>query len=411
MPASSIQDADVHDPISRAAIIVLAGLCGAASILFALYFNGIGPDDPWITYRYAENIAAGRGFVFNPGEQVYGTSTPLYALLLAGARLIGLPVPQTSWVLGFISMNACIVMLFLLVRRLHSEFAGLAAAGLLASAYFFHGVATFGMEAPVYTALIIGAFLAYAKGREILAAALAAACLLMRLDGAAVGAALALGHMLTRRQIPWKAGLVYVAIVAPWFVFSVAYFGSALPNTMIAKRMHTDYTRLYWMPRWLLTEPRFWLALAGVAAVLAVPALRRKSAVFAIWAVAYAVAYSLVAMHRYDWYLMPLVPALAGFAGIGVVVIGQRLARTATLRRAIPVLLALVLTAPDAGRLVWRLRGHEGFLGIERVRYEAAVWMRDNLPQDAPIATGGIGLVGYHTGRHIFDAMGLVTPG
>ncbi|MEW6648986.1 MAG: hypothetical protein AB1453_02220 [Chloroflexota bacterium] len=40
-------------------------------------------DDTFITYRYARNIARGYGFVYNPGEGVLGTTTPLYTLLLA----------------------------------------------------------------------------------------------------------------------------------------------------------------------------------------------------------------------------------------------------------------------------------------------------------------------------------------
>jgi hypothetical protein len=55
--------------------------------------------------------------------------------------------------------------------------------------------------------------------------------------------------------------------------------------------------------------------------------------------------------------------------------------------------------------------GNEGILEVERARYEAALWLRDNLPADTPIATGGIGLVGYFTGFRVYDAMGLVTPG
>jgi hypothetical protein len=397
--------------ISRAALLALAGICGAASLLFGLYWTPIGPDDPWITYRYAENLAAGHGFVYNLGERVYGTSTPLYALLLATAALVGLPVPETSWAIGFVCLIASIVLLFLLVRRLHSELAGIAAAGLLASAYQFHRVFTFGMETPLYVVLIVGAFLAYANGRELLAAALAAACLLMRLDGAAVGAALLLAHLVTRREIPWRAGLLYLAIVAPWFVFSVAYFGSPLPNTMVAKRLHTLHTRLYWMPRWLLLEPRAWLSLVGVAVLLARPSLRGRSAAFALWAAMYVGAYSMVAMHRYDWYLTPLLPALAAFAGVGVVAVARRLVAAEPRRLAVSLAIAAVLIAPDGGRALKRLMGDEGVLGLERLRYEAAIWMRDNLPPGAPIATGGIGLVGYHTGRHLYDAMGLVTPG
>src|SRR3990170_6336850 len=40
-------------------------------------------DDAYITFRYARNLLAGNGFVFNPGERVLGTTTPLYTLLLA----------------------------------------------------------------------------------------------------------------------------------------------------------------------------------------------------------------------------------------------------------------------------------------------------------------------------------------
>ena len=39
-------------------------------------------DDSFITYRYARNILAGDGFVYNPGEAVMGTTTPLYTLLM-----------------------------------------------------------------------------------------------------------------------------------------------------------------------------------------------------------------------------------------------------------------------------------------------------------------------------------------
>ncbi len=36
-------------------------------------------DDAYITYRYSQNILEGHGLVYNPGERVLGTTTPLYA--------------------------------------------------------------------------------------------------------------------------------------------------------------------------------------------------------------------------------------------------------------------------------------------------------------------------------------------
>src|SRR5260221_4694437 len=51
-------------------------------------------EDFLITLRYAENIASGRGFVYNPGERVLGSTTPLYTLLLALAARIHIdPMP------------------------------------------------------------------------------------------------------------------------------------------------------------------------------------------------------------------------------------------------------------------------------------------------------------------------------
>ncbi|MEW6744895.1 MAG: hypothetical protein AB1486_19240 [Planctomycetota bacterium] len=38
-------------------------------------------DDAFITFQYSKQLARGSGFVFNPGERVLGTTTPLFALL------------------------------------------------------------------------------------------------------------------------------------------------------------------------------------------------------------------------------------------------------------------------------------------------------------------------------------------
>ena len=55
---------------------------GFVAALFAFSQHGIFPDDAYITWRYARNVALGRGLVYNPGERYLGTSGPGYALLL-----------------------------------------------------------------------------------------------------------------------------------------------------------------------------------------------------------------------------------------------------------------------------------------------------------------------------------------
>src|SRR5258708_39659005 len=45
-------------------------------------------DDAFITFRYSRNIVEGQGFVYNPGLQSLGTTTPLYTLLMAAISFV-----------------------------------------------------------------------------------------------------------------------------------------------------------------------------------------------------------------------------------------------------------------------------------------------------------------------------------
>ena len=89
-------------------------------------------DDAYITYRYARNILAGLGFGYNPGEQVLGTTTPLYTLLLAfiGYFVDGpyAPFPTIALVINAIADGLTCLILLDLGRRLGYTLGGIAAA-------------------------------------------------------------------------------------------------------------------------------------------------------------------------------------------------------------------------------------------------------------------------------------------
>ncbi len=52
-------------------------------IAFQFHFINFTWDDPFITWRYAENLAQGKGLVFNESERVEGYSNLLYVLIFA----------------------------------------------------------------------------------------------------------------------------------------------------------------------------------------------------------------------------------------------------------------------------------------------------------------------------------------
>ena len=79
--------------MTRRALTIVLGLAGARTI--AGLWLGFRPfDDSYITFRYSLNLAAGHGFVFNVGDPVLGTTTPLWTLVLALCAAAGMPIPQ-----------------------------------------------------------------------------------------------------------------------------------------------------------------------------------------------------------------------------------------------------------------------------------------------------------------------------
>src|SRR5512135_873184 len=80
-------------------LYLLVGLLIGALVVGATYRYPLVLDDPFITYRYALNLIGGNGFVYNAGERVLSTTTPLYALFLAAVGLIFRDLPALGfWV-------------------------------------------------------------------------------------------------------------------------------------------------------------------------------------------------------------------------------------------------------------------------------------------------------------------------
>jgi len=104
-----------------------------AVVVYALYHHfmaGYGFDDSFITYAVAQNLAQGRGLVFNPGEALQVSTTPLYTLVLSAFSALGLELPAVSRVLSFAFLTVDVALLLWLGRRLGSPWVGRIAAAL-----------------------------------------------------------------------------------------------------------------------------------------------------------------------------------------------------------------------------------------------------------------------------------------
>ncbi len=399
---------------------ILLYLSVATGALYARYADW-AYDDAYISYRYVQNLIRGAGFVYNPGEQVLSTTTPLYVLVLAILSPFSRDLPHLSNLVGSFCLALGGLLLWDLARSWKTPLAGWTALALYPG--FPLLVVTLGSEMPLYLALCLAALAGYGRARYNLAAALVALATLARPDGALLALILAAHYLFwLRKPIPWQAAGWYAVIVLPWLVFAWVYFGSPVPVTLAAKQAQGSmvisqrfaagfFTTINPLMRWLV----FWLEiiLAGIGFLLSFWIWKRWRLLWA-WTALYFVGYSLLGVSRYFWYYAPLVPGFIAAIGLGVATL-DRLA--SFWRRASPavgyaanLLVGLVFLTLVVGQAqkTWRQAQ------LNDVRYtvfrKVGEWLAMNTPQDASVAALEIGVIGYYAGRPVVDFAGLVQP-
>jgi hypothetical protein len=328
---------------------ILGWMCwfGIAAAV-AARFAGRAGDDIYITYRYAYNLAHGRGLVFNPGERVFGVSDPGIAVLLAGLhRATGLPIP----VLGTLVTAAAMLAIAGLLLAAATA-AGRAVEGwiggtlLLGSAYVWIGQGAGPVPA---LALLLAAARAADRPRPWLAGLLAGLAFCCRPDAAVGAAALALllvaeawrsmapppaageplaSHLpppLTSRLTrPLAFCAAFGAVVLAAVGGAWAWFGAPLPETLAAKRHFAAlapqvFTGLgFWRPAhdlfcrfaggWPGGEALLVLGIGGQVPLFA--GAGRSGRLLVLHAAALAVFYTFARLPFFIWYTIPAAVAV-----------------------------------------------------------------------------------------------------
>ena len=429
-------------------------------ILLVILFKSRSYDDPFITYRYADNLRRGFGFVYNPGEYVQSTTAPLFALLLAGLSPLWGDLPRLANLIGAVSLAAGGLLLWELAAAWKAPWAGW--AGLILYPLFPLAITTIGSETPLYIALCLGAFVAYTRQRYHWTAVFAALAALTRPDGLLVSIILAADYTIrlfrekaeTRStinvgekhrghaaasSIPWRAILVFFGLLLPWFLFAWAYFGSPLPVTLAAKQQQGAMavsqrfaqgflSTLGWYKSWRY-ELEAVLAVLGLVFVIS---RVRQWLLFLAWPVLYFAAFSFLGVSRYFWYYTPLVPGFLLLAGLGMQAIAGmpmrlrsgvlyrplRWNNVAPIFKDLPTrfhlqtaqflsIIILIILGLAQARALPRLQRPDPRFAIYST---VGRWLSANTPLDATVGSLEVGIIGYYAHRPMVDFAGLIQP-
>ncbi|HYO50721.1 MAG TPA: hypothetical protein VEW94_12795 [Chloroflexia bacterium] len=219
-------------------------------------------DDAYITYRYAWNLAHGHGLIYNVGETaVEGYTTFLWALLSSAAIALGQHPAAVAQAIN-IALSQCLLALaYYLGRRLTRQSDGwpLAAVLLLAvdASLLVYGPKGSGMETVAFALLVLipiallwhphspathSALSTRHSALRVAAGVALGLASLTRPEGVLVAIVLlgmlawqqrAGGRHLWRLLLP--AVLPYLAIVLPYHIWRISFYGYPFPNTFYAK--------------------------------------------------------------------------------------------------------------------------------------------------------------------------------
>ncbi len=399
---------------------LLWGMPPLVALAVGLRYGAFIIDDAYITFRYAHNLAAGKGLVFNPGDPVLGTTTPLWAVILAIFKMLGMEITQAARFLGLFSIAG----LVLIVQALAARSLPLVVSSALGFCLALHPdtpfIANSGMETAFSMVLVYGGLLLILQGRYGMAGLVGGAAFLTRPDGALIvllAAGLALGRDPKKFWQPLAASLV---VVLPWLVYATVVYGWPLPHSVAAKQLihpESPLRILYVDFRFLtLGLPMKLLFGAGLVGMILALVRRSELMLVGLWMAAYMAGLAASGiMPIFPWYLVPLFSGLILMAGYGMHELFKTLDKYFAaiegmqkwVRLATPLLL-VILASMFMGEIpAWRVL-REAQFDREKAYIDIGLRLEERSQPGDVILVGEVGAIAYTLmDRVIIDSSGI----
>ncbi len=411
----------------------------------AFYYRALGADsidDAYISFRYAQNLVAGDGLVFNPGERVEGYTNFLWTVILAFFMRLGFEPSPVSIGLGILFSVATLGLVYQFFRltSLRDSLAPLIAALCLAVDGSFALWAVSGMETSMFAFLVLAALTSYVwewqTGRPgFLSGTLLALAAMTRPEGVLVLAVVvvhqAAARLVVKRQLVVMADVAriggFLGLYVPYFLWRFYYYGFLLPNTFYAKVTVREAGFQHQRGlKYLVTFMRLHLGwLLPVAAI--VPVIKGKLTFWFTSLLVLVVVYvSYILYVGGDWsvgrFFVPILPPAYILVATGLAEAYwsvRRWMRAGTDSSRGHVLLRIAATAVGVVGLVAllgfsSLRGeHELFVAsfqaarATQARVAMGRWLRDNVPGDTYVAVDAAGQIPYYSRLRALDMFGV----
>lgn len=434
-------------------------LIAISAILLRLFFWAYTQrtwEDALISVLHAENVFEGIGFThYKPDEgPVHGFTSPLSVLVPLLGELL-----HSGWGLAALKLASAltggltVIAAWLLVRDYRelglSTPAFLTVAALLAWDHhqMLWGMA--GMETQMVVLILIVSAWSLRQQNPALQGTMAALCLYARPDflpWVLIMFAELLRQSIKRKDLgPFRKALIWsVGLYAPWIAFTTLYYGSPIPNTILAK---AGVYPFWWkQPEltfakvrhevWYLITQRIYLALGPshggngtgffylfdrgwiALTMLALAALGIATAIWkrqwTLWPLiafllGYTFYYVVLVPAVFGWYIVPMCAMAVFFSARGL----EDVSRWAALprRRTVTAVVALSYAASILFSLTITMPGERSIQLIieEKVRRKVGEYLAQKMTRGQKVVSEHLGYSSYYSRQAIYDLPGLVS--
>ncbi|RME13363.1 MAG: hypothetical protein D6802_01695 [Ardenticatenia bacterium] len=381
---------------------------GALFLMLATWYSDWSFDDPFVTYRYAQNLAHGHGLVYTPGEHLLNTTSPLWAIILAPLAQMGLDLPKGATLLSALALALSAVLLAQLGRQWRTPLVGLSAMFLFPLLPYVRQA--LGSEMPMLILFALAAIRTYTRGQMHAASLLLALAVLTRTDAVLLAFLVGL-HALAHRKLTFTPIALLSTPLALWHGWAAFFYGSPFPATLATKQAQArmaisqSFTEgainlLTKMAQTPVGALLLLLLLIGALTMWWKPA-SRMWVFFVIWSALHGMGYAILHVSRYFWYYVPLMLGAAVAIGAGLALVLRRVPRQ--WRTAFFIILAcwnMLYLWHDRTSRDWRI-------GLYT---QTGQWLATHTAPEATIGTLEVGIIGYYAQRRMIDFAGLLQP-
>ena len=426
---------------------MLASMAGAvaARVTFWAVTNRMF-DDGLTTITHARNVPLGLGLVHHPGEgHIHGFTSALGVLIPLAGELIREGSGMVAMRLGSL-VAVCVALAYARFLCRDLGIGSFPTAFLLAYLAFDQNMIFFGMsgmETQVAVAILLAGVYHVRRADFVAAGFWLGLAPLVRPEFVLwlAPAFLYLAYINLRRSF-LSAGIA-AALVAPWLVFTTLYYGSPIPNTIVAKSTANPIPPLIadgspgpWFA-WLLNQlsghvviliyhlqpfREVWSAAATpipspvlIAVAIAVVyffvlgvlgARERRdlwpALAFLVLFLAYRV-YFIPAINYYEWYLPP-------FLAVLMVVVALGMQRMSVSLPAVPKSAAVALAVAFAIHMPFSFAVDRQVQSIDdQVRTNVALYLKANVQPGQSVESESAGYIGFYGGVKLYDYPGLTS--